>query len=54
MDILAGLALNIVYGFLFFVALGVMVLTLVMFAMAAWSITGRWRRTRRQQKGSGS
>jgi hypothetical protein len=41
MDILIALLLNIVYGFLFFLAFGVMLLTVVYFGMALWENFGK-------------
>jgi hypothetical protein len=41
MDIAVSLLLNIVYGFLFFLAFGVMILTFVYFGMAIWENFGK-------------
>ncbi len=41
MEPLIALLLNIVYGFFFFLAFGVMFLTIALFAMATWDKVGR-------------
>ena len=41
METFVSLLLNIVYGFLFFVGFGVMILTVITFARAFWDIMGR-------------
>ena len=41
METLLALLLNVVYGFLFFLAFGVLILTTVVFAMAFWDKVGR-------------
>lgn len=41
MDIFTALLLNIVYGFIFFLAFGIMLLTVVYFGMAIWENFGK-------------
>lgn len=41
MELVQGLLLNIGYGFLFFLAFGVMLLTMLFFGMALWDTVGR-------------
>ena len=41
METFISLLLNIVYGFLFFLGFGVMMLTVIYFARALWDIMGR-------------
>jgi hypothetical protein len=41
MDTALALLLNIVYGFLFFVAFGVLIATTGVFAVAFWDVVGR-------------
>jgi hypothetical protein len=43
MDIAVSLLLNIIYGFLFFLAFGVMLLTTIYFSMAIWENFGKKR-----------
>lgn len=42
MDIALALLLNIFYGFLFFLAFGVLLFTLLVFGLAAWDTVRRW------------
>jgi len=41
MDVAVSLFLNIVYGFLFFLAFGVLILTVIYFSMAIWENFGK-------------
>lgn len=41
MELVQALLLNIGYGFLFFLAFGVMLLTVIFFGMAFWDTVGR-------------
>lgn len=41
MDTLLALLLNVVYGFLFFLAFGVLFATMVVFALVFWDKVGR-------------
>lgn len=41
MDTVLALLLNIVYGFLFFVAFGVLIITTGVFGLAFWDKVGR-------------
>lgn len=41
MDTALALLLNIVYGFLFFLAFGVLIATTGVFALAFWDVVGR-------------
>lgn len=41
MDVAIPILLNIVYGFLFFLAFGVMILTFIYFSMAIWENFGK-------------
>ncbi len=41
MDIFLALLVNVVYGFLFFLAFGVMFITVIVFCMAFWDKVGK-------------